>query len=124
MNRFVFGFAAVVCSIVCVANVADADEKLKGIACRSVHLAYPGPEAVAFYNDLLQALSRRGYSRRPGQTPREFAETVLRRGGEAFAPVRDVTDIFEAVRYGGGELEQGEFNRLQEALDKIREMTF
>jgi hypothetical protein len=80
--------------------------------------------AVGFYNDLLYALSRRGYSRRPGQTPREFAETVLRRGGEAFAPVRDVTDIFEAVRYGGGELEQDEFNRLQEALDKIREMTF
>ena len=80
--------------------------------------------AVAFYNDLLHALSRRGYSRRPGQTPREFADAVLRRGGEAFAPVRDVTDIFEAVRYGGGELEQEEFNRLQDALDKIREMTF
>ena len=80
--------------------------------------------AVAFYNDLLQALSRRGYSRRPGQTPREFADAVLRRGGAAFAPVREVTDIFEAVRYGGGELEQEEFNRLQDALDKIREMTF
>ena len=80
--------------------------------------------AVAFYNDLLQALSRRGYARRPGQTPREFADAVLRRGGESFAPVREVTNIFEAVRYGGGELDQDEFNRLQEALDKIREMTF
>ena len=80
--------------------------------------------AVGFYNDLLHALSRRGFSRRPGQTPREFAETVLRRGGEGFAPVRDITAIFEAVRYGGGELEQDEFNRLQEALDTIRDMTF
>ncbi|MEI6233691.1 MAG: transglutaminase domain-containing protein [Planctomycetota bacterium] len=88
----------------------------------------PGPArsraAVAFYNDLLQALSRRGYSRRPDQTPREFAESVLRRGGAAFAPVRDVTDIFESVRYGGGDLEQDEFNRLQDALDQIRDVTF
>lgn len=29
-----------------------ADEKLKGIACRSVHLGYPAPEAVAFYNEI------------------------------------------------------------------------
>ncbi len=29
-----------------------ADEKLKGIACRSVHLGYLAPEAVAFYNEI------------------------------------------------------------------------
>lgn len=31
---------------------ADADERLKGIACRSVHLGYPGPPATAFYNEI------------------------------------------------------------------------
>jgi hypothetical protein len=31
---------------------APADEKLKGIACRSVHLGYPAPEGVAFYNEV------------------------------------------------------------------------
>lgn len=31
---------------------ATADEKLKGIACRSVHLAYPGPEGMAFYTEM------------------------------------------------------------------------
>ncbi len=31
---------------------AQADEKLKGIACRSVHLAYPGPDATVFYNEV------------------------------------------------------------------------
>lgn len=30
----------------------DADEKLKGIACRSVHLAYAAPEGTAFYNEV------------------------------------------------------------------------
>lgn len=29
-----------------------ADEKLKDIACRSVHLSYPAPEALAFYNEV------------------------------------------------------------------------
>ena len=30
---------------------AAADERLKGIACRSVHLGYPAPEGTAFYNE-------------------------------------------------------------------------
>lgn len=31
---------------------ARGDEKLQGIACRSVHLAYPCEEAAAFYNEV------------------------------------------------------------------------
>ena len=31
---------------------ANADEKLKGIACRSVHFGYPGPDAQLFYNQI------------------------------------------------------------------------
>lgn len=34
------------------AGSAGADEKLKGIACRSVHLGYPAPEGVGFYNEM------------------------------------------------------------------------
>ncbi len=33
-------------------STASADEKLKGIACRLVHLGYPAPEAKAFYNEV------------------------------------------------------------------------
>ncbi|MGD0094351.1 MAG: transglutaminase domain-containing protein, partial [Planctomycetota bacterium] len=80
--------------------------------------------AVAFYNDLLQVLSRRGFVRKPGQTPREFAAHVLRHGGQAFKAVLAVTEIFESVRYGGREISQEEFNRLQDALDYLRELTF
>ena len=80
--------------------------------------------AVGFYNDLLHALSRRGFTRKPCQTPREFAESVVLRGGEAFAPAREITRIFEAVRYGRSELNQEEFNRLQDALDRIKESLF
>src|SRR5215471_4930126 len=31
---------------------AGADEKLEGVACRSVHLGYPAGEGVAFYNEV------------------------------------------------------------------------
>ena len=32
--------------------VVQADEKLQGVACRSVHLGYPAGEGVAFYNEV------------------------------------------------------------------------
>jgi hypothetical protein len=32
--------------------ISQGDEKLKGIACRSVHLGYTGNEGVAFYNEV------------------------------------------------------------------------
>src|SRR5690242_5924211 len=34
------------------APLAPADERLQGIACRSVHLRYPAPEGVAFYTEM------------------------------------------------------------------------
>ena len=36
----------------CLATVARADKRLKGIACRSVHLGYSAPEGIAFYNEM------------------------------------------------------------------------
>ncbi len=38
--------------MVLITTKVRADEKLKGIACRSVHLAYPAPVAVSFYNEI------------------------------------------------------------------------
>lgn len=35
-----------------LAFAALANEKLFGLACRSVHLAYPGPESTVFYNEV------------------------------------------------------------------------
>jgi hypothetical protein len=37
-----------------------ADEKLAGIACRSVHLVFPAPEGVAFYNEVTVGQSAAG----------------------------------------------------------------
>jgi hypothetical protein len=43
-----------------VAGLAPADEKLFGIACRSVHLGYPAPEGTAFYNEATVETSAEG----------------------------------------------------------------
>ncbi|MBN9518787.1 DUF3472 domain-containing protein [bacterium] len=43
-----------------VAGAAPADEKLFGIACRSVHLGYPAPEGTAFYNEAKVETSAEG----------------------------------------------------------------
>ncbi len=40
--------------------VAIADEKLAGIACRSVHLVFPAPEGTAFYNEVTVEKSSEG----------------------------------------------------------------
>ena len=37
-----------------------ADEKLAGIACRSVHLAFTAPESLAFYNEVTVERSAEG----------------------------------------------------------------
>lgn len=73
--------------------------------------------AVTFYQELLHVLSRHGFLRRPGQTPREFAASVVRRGGDAFLPALVVTQVFERVRYGGEEPTSLELDDLRAAMD-------
>ena len=44
---------AVVVLVAClITTTAQADKRLKGIACRSVHLGYPAAEGTAFYNEI------------------------------------------------------------------------
>lgn len=52
----------VVAALVCFVSTqsAHADEKLAGVACRSVHLAYTAPEGLAFYNELTVDRSAEG----------------------------------------------------------------
>lgn len=77
--------------------------------------------AVNFYNDLLLVLGKRGYVRRAGQTPREFAEAVVRRGGEALAPVMLVTSVFERVRYGEEDVNASDLEAVGQAFKTLQE---
>lgn len=57
---FVIGVVVDCLVLSALAAVAPADERLKGIACRSVHLAYTAPEGVAFYNEVAVDRSAEG----------------------------------------------------------------
>ena len=43
-----------------ISSTTQGDEKLKDIACRSVHLNYPAGEGVAFYNEVIVKKSAEG----------------------------------------------------------------
>lgn len=43
-----------------LAPIGYGDERLKGIACRSVHLFYPAPQGTAFYNEITPRRSAEG----------------------------------------------------------------
>lgn len=46
--------------VLSLGTLTFADEKLAGIACRSVHLGYPGPEGDAFYSECVVEKSATG----------------------------------------------------------------
>ena len=52
--------AAGVCASGLPAPRAQADERLKDVACRSVHLHYPAPAGTAFYNEVTAGRSAPG----------------------------------------------------------------
>ena len=49
-----------VMAVVLLAVPSQADERLKGIACRSVHLGFPGADVTAFYNCVTPRTSAAG----------------------------------------------------------------
>lgn len=57
-SRLTFLLAVTVTSAAVV--LTRADDRLAGIACRSVHLGYPAPEATAFYNEMTPTRSADG----------------------------------------------------------------
>ncbi|RLS59003.1 MAG: DUF3472 domain-containing protein [Planctomycetota bacterium] len=49
-----------VLALILLRSPASADEKLKGIACRSIHLGYPAEEGISFYNEITVRESAEG----------------------------------------------------------------
>ena len=78
---------------------------------------------VAFYNDLLHLLRRRGFQRPAHLTPAEFAARVMAGDRERFAAVGQITRQFYRVRYGGRELTQDEHREIRNALSDLKVAT-
>ncbi len=74
----------------------------------------PIASAVAFYQEMLDALARVGYRRLPEQTPQEFARAV------ALPKVSQITGLYQQVRFGGKQLSEDEISHLESALKELR----
>lgn len=76
--------------------------------------------AIAFYEQLLRILSRKGLKRRAGQTPGEFAESVALTHPALGDSVRWLTNTYYAIRFGGELLSADLRQRIQEQLKSLR----
>ncbi len=77
---------------------------------------------LAFFDELLRLLERRGYDRAPSQTPREFARSLAFLPRQAFDAVVGLTEVFYRVRYGGARLTPRRQRSLSRSLDELSGM--
>jgi transglutaminase-like putative cysteine protease len=73
---------------------------------------------VAFYERMLRVLARRGRSRPPTATAREFASSLADRP-QWHGPVADLTALYERVRFGGQPLTSAETRRVARLLNDL-----
>jgi len=78
----------------------------------------PSTAALQFYREMLQLLRRRGYSRAPHQTPREFAEQV------GLPEVVQLTALYHRTRFGHHPLTEAEARQVRTLLDALRRATW
>ena len=64
--------------------------------------------AASIYRELLEALARRGFTKSPPQTLREFATAVHGTGGVQYEPLPGIAELFYRARYGEAPLTSDE----------------
>jgi transglutaminase-like putative cysteine protease len=73
--------------------------------------------AILFYQQMLSILSRRGAKKRPDQTPVEFADS------QDSSLVREITDVYNRVRFGGETLDENEARNVGRLLAELKRST-
>lgn len=71
--------------------------------------------AIAFYQEMLDALARAGRRKAPAQTPLEFAAQVNH------PAVLELTQLYQQARFGQGGLQAGEIARVSQLLAELKQ---
>jgi transglutaminase-like putative cysteine protease len=71
--------------------------------------------AVLFYEQMLAIARRAGLVKQPDQTPIEFALA------SGLSPIREITTLYNRVRFGGATLDESETRRISELLGKLKQ---
>ncbi|MFY9571849.1 MAG: DUF4129 domain-containing protein, partial [Blastocatellia bacterium] len=70
--------------------------------------------AVLFYEQMLAVARRAGLVKEPYQTPVEFA------AASGISSVREITALYNRVRFGGAQLDENESRRVSELLGELK----
>lgn len=71
--------------------------------------------AVLFYEQMLAIARRAGLVKQPDQTPLEFALA------SGLSPIREITTLYNRVRFGGAQLDERETRRVSELLSELKQ---
>jgi hypothetical protein len=71
--------------------------------------------AVLFYEQMLAIARRKGMVKEPHQTPVEFA------AASGLSPIREITTLYNRVRFGGTNLDEHESRRVSELLAELKQ---
>jgi hypothetical protein len=74
----------------------------------------PQRSAILFYQQMLSIMSKRGAKKRSDQTPIEFADS------QESSLVRDITDIYNRVRFGAEMLNENEARNVGRLLSELK----
>jgi transglutaminase-like putative cysteine protease len=107
---------AVGCVVIAIILRARRSKRRLGVRAIAPQVA----EAVRLYIDLEKALTANGRMRPPGSTPLEHVHALERDGFSQALDVREVTEQYMRVRYGGGAIPSGELARLRGAVARVR----
>jgi hypothetical protein len=70
---------------------------------------------VLFYEQMLAISRRAGLVKQPDQTPLEFALAA------GLSPIREITMLYNRVRFGGVRLDETETRRVAELLGELKQ---
>lgn len=96
---------------------------------KDVRLSLPGfrsrkrmttRRVIQFYQTMLRVLARRGITKARSATPGEFAGYVAQHHALYGAEVRDLTNLYYAVRYGAMELSRDDVLRIEQLLQRLK----
>jgi hypothetical protein len=71
--------------------------------------------AVLFYEQMLAIARRAGLVKQPNQTPLEFALA------SGLSPIREITTLYNRVRFGGARLDESETRRVSDLLLELKQ---
>jgi transglutaminase-like putative cysteine protease len=71
--------------------------------------------AVLFYEQMLAIAKRAGLIKQTHQTPLEFADAA------GLAPIREITVLYNRVRFGGAQLDSSETRRVMDLLAELKQ---